>query len=327
MASTTAQHSFGFFSNSLLMRTIGWANLWLMFAFLLNTILTFWVGLPGASLSNGAVGIAQWLLYPAAIMLAVFWTRKNASVSLRDDSFSISDMNTYFIRACFWAVLLVGVVDAVISFMRIEELLTPVFGEDLANNLGKSRFREPYVHVPLIILGFIVAARTKTLGFHWLALLIVVAELLIVIFRFVFSYEQAFMADLVRYWYGALFLFASAYTLLEEGHVRVDILYAGMQDRAKGVVNAIGSFFMGIPLCWSILYVGMSQKTAIINSPILNFETTQAGFGLYLKYQMAAFLGVFAISMMIQFTSYFMAAIADIRGEKGKHVPAATGGH
>ncbi|MEM7243411.1 MAG: TRAP transporter small permease subunit [Pseudomonadota bacterium] len=327
MASTTAQGNVGFFSNSLLLRTIGWANLWLMFAFLLNNILTFWVGLPGASLSGGALGILQWALYPAAILVAIFWTRKNSDISLREDSNAISDMNTYFIRACFWAVLLVGVVDAVISFMRIEELLPLVFGEELANNLGKSRFRGPFVHFPLIILGFVIAARTRTLGFHWLALLIVIAELLIVLFRFVFSYEQAFMADLVRYWYGALFLFASAYTLLEEGHVRVDILFANMQDRAKGIVNAIGSFFMGLPLCWSILLVGMGQKTSIINSPILNFETTQAGFGLYLKYQMAAFLGIFAISMMIQFTSYFMAAMADIRGEKGKYIPTAPGGH
>lgn len=37
------------------------------------------------------------------------------------------------------------------------------------------------------------------------------------------------MADLVRFWYAALFLFASAYTLLEEGHVRVDVFYAGFR--------------------------------------------------------------------------------------------------
>ena len=82
-----------------------------------------------------------------------------------------------------------------------------------------------------LILGIILATRTKTLGFHWLALLIVVGELMIVVFRFIFSYEQAFMSDLVRFWYGALFLFASAHTLLEEGHVRVDILYAGLKEK------------------------------------------------------------------------------------------------
>ena len=75
----------------------------------------------------------------------------------------------------------------------------------------------PWVHVPLIVVGFVLALFTRTLGFPWLALLIVAAELLIVISRFVFSYEQALMGDLVRYWYAALFLFASAYTLLRRG--------------------------------------------------------------------------------------------------------------
>ncbi len=96
------------------------------------------------------------------------------------------------------------------------------------------QFIGPWIHIPLILLGFVTALFTRTLGFTWLALLIVIAELLIVISRFVFSYEQALMGDLVRYWYAALFLFASAYTLLEEGHVRVDVLYAGLQSAPQG---------------------------------------------------------------------------------------------
>ena len=178
-----------------------------------------------------------------------------------------------------------------------------------------------------MIIGVYLATCTKTLGFHWLALLILVGELLIVIFRFIFSYEQAFMSDLVRFWYGALFLFASAHTLLEEGHVRVDIVYASLSEKSKGKVNAIGTVLLGITLCWMIILTGMAQKTSIINSPILNFETTQSGFGLYLKYMMAAFLGIFAVSMMIQFVSYLLAAVADVRGEDGKYQPTGSGVH
>ena len=154
-------------------------------------------------------------------------------------------------------------------------------------------------------------------GISWLALLIVIAELGIVFMRFIFSYEQAFMSDLVRFWYGALFLFASAYTLQEEGHVRVDVFYASFTNKTKAVVNAVGTLLMGIVFCWTILIVGMGQKSSIINSPVLNFEVTQAGFGMYVKYMMAGFLGIFAISMMIQFVSYLLEAVADYRGEPG----------
>ncbi|MCB1453612.1 MAG: TRAP transporter small permease subunit, partial [Rhizobiaceae bacterium] len=159
---------------------------------------------------------------------------------------------------------------------------------------------------------------TRTLGFTWLALLIVVAELMIVFSRFLFSYEQPFMADLVRFWYGALFLFASAYTLLEEGHVRVDVFYASFRQRTKGAVNSVGSVAMGIIFCWTILIVGMGSSASIINAPVFNFEVTQsAAFGMFVKYLMAAFLGIFAISMMIQFVSALFAGLADWRGDPG----------
>ena len=317
----------GIFSNPMPIRAFGWVNLWLLAAFLFNNFATFWIGLPGASFANGVLGGIQFALYPLAVVLGISMAMRQPQISLRAESMRIAQMNTFFIRACFWIVLILGFVDAVISFLRIEDILPIIVGEQLAKDLGRPQFRGSYVHVPLMILGVLVAMRTRTLGFPWLALLIVIAELLIVIFRFIFSYEQAFMADLVRFWYGALFLFSSAYTLMEEGHVRVDILFAGMSEHAKAIVNGIGTVFLGLPLCWMILLLGMEQKTSIINSPILNFETTQAGFGLYLKYMMASFLGVFAISMMIQFTSYLMASVADYRGEKGKYKPQAIGGH
>lgn len=307
-------------------RFFGWIMLALMAAFLINNFLTNGFGMPGASFASG-LGMAQVAVYWAALIGAIYYVLKSQTTSLRADSEIVSSINTYFIRAAFWSVLLIGLADTAISFLRIEGLLEFFVGEDMAKNLGRSQFRGPFVHMPLLILGIIMAARTRTLGFHWLALLIVAAELLIVFSRFIFSYEQAFMADLVRFWYGALFLFASAYTLLEEGHVRVDVFYAGFKDKTKGYVNAVGSVVLGIILCWVILIYGMGNKSSIINSPVFNFEVSQSGFGLYVKYLMAAFLGVFAISMMIQFVSYLFSSVADIRNEPGKYVPQAPGAH
>lgn len=297
-----------------------------MVAFLVNNVLNLYFNAPGAGFS-GLYSIVQIALYPAALALAILMVTRNRGLSLRADSDRISDINTFFIRAAFWAVLFVGIVDMTISFLRVEGLLPAVVGDDLATSLGLANFRGPYVHVPLILLGVVMAMVTRTLGFTWLALLVVIAELLIVFSRFVFSYEQSFMADLVRFWYGALFLFASAYTLLEEGHVRVDVFYASFTDRTKGFLNAIGTIFLGFTLCWTILLIGMDNQSSIINSPILNFEGTQQGFGMYVKYMMAGFLGVFAISMMIQFASYFLAAIADYRGDPGKRLPESGAAH
>ena len=242
---------------------------------------------------------------------------RTSDLTLRQDNERLTAINGFIIRAAFFAVLYVGIADEIISFMRVEDFTTHLFGEQLAMDLSRSQFRGPWVHLPLSALGILTACFTRTLGFTWLSLLVVGAELLIVISRFIFSYEQVFMGDLVRFWYGALFLFASSYTLIEEGHVRVDVFYAAFSPKNKGIVNAFGSIVLGVSLCWVILVVGMGGKNSVINSPLLVWETTQTGFSMYVKYMMAGFLAVYAVTMMIQFVGYFMEAVADVRGEPG----------
>ncbi len=301
-------------------RIFGWANLGVLAAFVVNVFLTYGGGMPGAALLSSASGPAAWMqaaLYPAVVVIAVLFVSRSPDMTLRDEADRITRLNNFIIRAAFWSVLIIGVVDAAVTFLRVEGLLTLFIGEDLNRELGRSQFRGIYIHIPLMIVSIALAAMTRTLGFIWLSLLIVIAELLIVFSRFVFSYEQAFMSDLVRFWYAALFLFASAYTLIEEGHVRVDVFYASFKDKTKGFVNAVGTLTMGIVFCWTILIVGMGGKNSIINSPVFNFEVTQSSFGMYVKYMMAGFLGIFAISMMVQFTAYLLSAIADWRGDPG----------
>ena len=294
-----------------------------MFAFLINNYLTLWQDWPGISglfahlgwfgaetsgkpLEGGGVtlGWIQLLLYDVLVGLVAVYTFSTGRQPLRVDSARLSAMAAFIIRAAFWSVLLIGLVDTVISFMRVEGFLASVFGQKMETNLGLSEFRGTYVHCPLIAVSLFIAAFTRSLGFTWLALLVVVAELQIVIARFIFSYEQAFMGDLVRFWYAALFLFASAYTLIEEGHVRVDIIYAGMSERRKAWSNVIGSILLGVPLCWIIMTSGMWDKSNLINAPLLSFEVTQSGYGLYVKYLMAGFLLIYALTMMMQFLGY-----------------------
>lgn len=312
-----------------LIRTFGWGMLAILAAFLVNNVLILTYDVPSISqifaADNNASMFVVPLVYLVFLVGTYFGVVRKTTASLRDDAARIHNFNVYFIRACFWSVLLVGLVDTCIALLRVEHFLPIFFDDQTVKNLGRVQFVGPYVHMPLIIAGMVIAFFTRTLGFTWLALLIVVAELLIVISRFVFSYELALMADLVRYWYAALFLFASAYTLYDEGHVRVDILYAAFGRTRKGFFNAIGTIALGMSTCWVILLVGIAGKQSIINSPIMNFEVTQSGStGLFVKYQMAAFLGIFAISMLIQFVSYFFESVADFRDDPGHREVAAV---
>jgi TRAP-type mannitol/chloroaromatic compound transport system permease small subunit len=108
--------------------------------------------------------------------------------------------------------------------------------------------------------------------------------------------------------------------------VRVDVLYAGFGPTTRGFVNAIGAIALGMSTCWVIIGIGFNGARSIINSPVANFEVSQTGsVGMFIKYQMAAFLGLFAITMLIQFVSYFFDAVADKRDEPGHRdiAPAA----
>jgi TRAP-type mannitol/chloroaromatic compound transport system permease small subunit len=316
----------------ILCRCFSWCMIGTISAFLLNNYLNYWRGWPSATsvftVGASALGLVQVALYALALVLAVGYVLRTPGRPLRAESETIYGIVRFILRAGFWAVLLIGLADIIVSFLRVEGFLPGLFGEKMAFNLSRSSFRGTWVHFPMIAVGIAIAiSRPRTLGFPWLALLVVAAELLIVISRFIFSYEQAFMADLVRFWYAALFLFASAYTLLEEGHVRVDVLYAGFKDQTKGIVNAVGSVVLGMTLCWVIIYYGMGNRAAIINSPLLSFEVTQTGFGLYVKYWMAGFLAIYAVTMLLQFSGYFLESIADFRGEPGKRQPTTGVAH
>ena len=304
--------------------------------FVINNFLIFWWGWPGLDLLFGQLGwfgfeaprtnlqgdnlVLGWVqvfLYLGPVIIITLLVLRTNRRSVLADSEVLSLLASYIIRSAFWAVLLIGLVDMVISFLRVEGLLPAVFGDQLAKDLGRSTWRGLYVHYPLIFISFIVGYFSRGLGFIWLALLIVAAELLIVITRFVFSYEQAFMGDLVRFWYAALFLFASAYTLIKEGHVRVDIIYTGFTERGKAWSNVFGTILLGIPVCWIIFTSGLGGKSNSINAPMLAYEVTQSGYGMYVKYLMAGFLLVYALSMMIQFISYFLHNAAILLQEPG----------
>ena len=310
-------------------RLLAWLLASTILLFLLNRYFAYWHNWPGLVETLGffssdsevpalqwLLGIAMYGLYIAALVLIIWHIKRSPGTSLRTESRRFASWSYFVIRAAFWSVLLVGLADAIISFMRIEAIQPPGINANWWAGLDQARTRGLHVHYPLMLLALVIAWFTRSLGFIWLSLLVVLAELGIVLSRFIFSYEQAFMGDLVRFWYAALFLFASAYTLVADGHVRVDILYTNFKPRRKAWVNGLGSLLLGLPLCWTILIMGMGTPQSSLISPILSFEISQSGYGMYVRYLMAGFLLVFAVSMALIFVSYFLDSVADLNDEE-----------
>ena len=308
------------------LRILSYSVLAFTLAFLINNVLTVWVDWPGvkkifshyelfgfkqkalqgSELNYGYLQIGIYLICIAGVILYVF---KTYSQTLEHDSEILSKFSAYLVRSSFWAVFLVGVADFIISFMVVERLWEAIFSPEVKAFMVKAPERITFIHFPIILGSFIIGYFTKSVGFIWLAVLVVLSEFVIVLSRFIFSYEQAFQGDLVRFWYAALYLFASAYALIHEGHVRVDVLYSSFSERKKAWTNSIGSAILGVPLCLIVIFYGLNGKASIINGPVVAFEVTQQGSnGLYLLYLMAVYLAVFAVTMLLQFTSYFMSS-------------------
>ncbi len=312
----------------ILVRIFSYSILAITFVFLINNVLTVWFDWPGIKQLYSNYGLfgfkklskplegsvltfafVQLFFYLVSLVIVIFYVFKSIKQTLESDAEILTKFTAYIIRSSFWTVLIVGAADLLVSFMIVEKLIEPIFNEEIKYKLINPSFRITFIHFPLILISFVIGYFTRTVGFIWLAVLVVGSEFLIVLSRFIFEYEQAFQGDLVRFWYSALYLFASAYALMHEGHVRVDVLYTGFTERKKAWTNSMGSLVLGIPLCLIVIFLGMGGRASIINGPVISFEITQQGSnGLYLLYLMAIYLAVFAVSMLVQFTSYFMSS-------------------
>jgi len=95
----------------------------------------------------------------------------------------------------------------------------------------------------------------------WLALLMVLVQFAVVLMRYVFGIGWIWVQESIIYMHAIVFLAAAGYTLLHNGHVRVDIFYGGMGDRRKAVVDLVGGLLFLLPMCAAIVWASTSFVT------------------------------------------------------------------
>ena len=74
-----------------------------------------------------------------------------------------------------------------------------------------------------------------------------------VIMRYVFNISFVLMAELEWHIFAFIFLLGAGYTLLHDGHVRVDIFYSMMDRNRQALINLLGVIFFLIPSCYVVL--------------------------------------------------------------------------
>lgn len=149
----------------------------------------------------------------------------------------------------------------------------------------------------------------------WVAIAMIMAQFLIVVMRYIFSLGFIWMQESVLYMHSILFMLGAGYTLLHEGHVRVDIYYRDMSERGKAIIDLVGSIVFLLPVCgllwwWSWPYV--DQSWAIGEG---SRETSGIQAVFLLKTVILAFAGLIAL----QGLSMLLRTLLTVTGHRTQH--------
>jgi len=92
----------------------------------------------------------------------------------------------------------------------------------------------------------------------WVTLVLVLVVFTDVVMRYAFRTSFVLTQELEWYPFAFIFLIGGGYTLLQDGHVRVDIIYQKLGFKARAWVNLLGVLLLLIPGCLLIIMTSWS---------------------------------------------------------------------
>ncbi|HXV73673.1 MAG TPA: TRAP transporter small permease subunit [Sphingomonadales bacterium] len=143
----------------------------------------------------------------------------------------------------------------------------------------------------------------------WAVFLLVLAEFSIVVLSGNFQEGSIKLQESVLYLNSLVFLGAAGYALLTDAHVRVDIFYRGLSERAQAKVNLVGTLAFLLPFLaflWSIAVPFVAASWRNLEG---SFETS----GLPLVFVLKSFILLFALTLTVQGFSLAVRALATLR--------------
>jgi TRAP-type mannitol/chloroaromatic compound transport system permease small subunit len=115
-------------------------------------------------------------------------------------------------------------------------------------------------------------------GVAWVTLGLVLVVFVDVVMRYLFNVSFVFTQELEWHLFGFIFLIGAGYTLLHDGHVRVDIIYQRLGLKGRAWINLLGVIFFLIPGC--IMVISTSWKFAANSFMMLEGSPDPGGIPL-----------------------------------------------
>lgn len=144
---------------------------------------------------------------------------------------------------------------------------------------------------------------------RWMALAMMLVQFAIVLLRYVFGLSDIALNESVLYMHSALFMLGAGYTLLVDGHVRVDIFYARASARRKAAIDVFGHLCLLIPsmtvlLIWT--WPSVRNAWAILEGPI------SVG-GIPASFLLKSLIPAFCVLLLVQSAACLLRDLARYR--------------
>jgi TRAP-type mannitol/chloroaromatic compound transport system permease small subunit len=94
-------------------------------------------------------------------------------------------------------------------------------------------------------------------GASWLVLFLMLITFYDVLMRYVFRAGTVALMEAETNLYVLNFILAAGWTMINDGHVRVDLLYANFGTKKKAWINLIGSLVFCIPFCILVIWASL----------------------------------------------------------------------
>lgn len=130
----------------------------------------------------------------------------------------------------------------------------------------------------------------------WLTLAMVLVAFVVVVMRYVFSVGFVWLQESYVWMHGVVFMVGAGYTLLKEGHVRVDIVYRDASQRYKAWIDLGGALLLLAPMIGMVAYEAWPY---VVDSWSRLEESREAG-GLQGLYLLKTVILVFCLAVGLQ---------------------------
>ena len=141
----------------------------------------------------------------------------------------------------------------------------------------------------------------------WLSIFLIAVIIVQVVLRYAFGRGVVILEELQWHAYGIMLILAISYTLVTDGHIRLDLLHARFSQRNKERVELFGILFLLIPM---VVVIFWHSLEFLADSWRVN-ERSDAPMGLCCRWAFKAFmplgmalLGVAGISRLLRAVSF-----------------------